>query len=134
MCECAVVQDPVLTPTWSLAQGWLGWLAPPSGSLSCTEHCVSTHTIVLYCTMANPHLVTMAAVSQLRKPPTETNSQLAALYGIKSHAIYGNEAGPGTQEISFVKQDLQYTRVLGEYLGTAAEQDFASSIGKHRQG
>jgi hypothetical protein len=49
---------------------------------------------------------------------------------MKSHAIYGNEAGPGTQEISFVKQDLQYTHILGEYLGTAAEQDFASSIGR----
>jgi hypothetical protein len=42
----------------------------------------------------------------------QTNVVLGSLYGIEEHEVYGREVGPGTQEISYIKQDLAYARVL----------------------
>ena len=41
-----------------------------------------------------------------------TNFALASLYGIEEHRVFGREVGPGTQEISYIKQDLAYAKVL----------------------
>ena len=55
---------------------------------------------------------------------------LATLYGIQSHGIFGNEAGPGTQEVSFVKQDLQYVSPLGTVTAAGAKQAPMLALGE----
>ena len=50
----------------------------------------------------------------------DTSTALAQLYGIKHQAVFGTEVGPGTSEISFVKQDLQYVPVLDTATPTAS--------------
>ena len=57
----------------------------------------------------------------------DTSTALAQLYGIKHQAVFGTEVGPGTSEISFVKQDLQYAPVLDTATPTAS---FESSDGE----
>jgi peptidoglycan hydrolase-like protein with peptidoglycan-binding domain len=42
----------------------------------------------------------------------QTNPVLAKLFGIKSHAVYGRGVGPGSSEISYIKQDLAFAEVL----------------------
>lgn len=42
----------------------------------------------------------------------QTNLVLAGLFGIEQYSVFGREAGPGTQEISYIKQDLAYAKVL----------------------
>jgi hypothetical protein len=42
----------------------------------------------------------------------QTSPALAALLGVTSHAVYGRGVGPGTEEISYIKQDLAFATVL----------------------
>ena len=61
----------------------------------------------------------------------QTNTALAALYGFGPHdpfAILGShQAGPGSGEISFVKQDLQYAKPLDTVTVAAAAASNADS-------
>ena len=52
----------------------------------------------------------------------QTNTELASLYGIEEPfgIIGSHQAGPGTGEISFVKQDLQYAETLDTVTVAAA--------------
>jgi hypothetical protein len=56
----------------------------------------------------------------------QTNRALADVYGIRSHAVVGTEAGVGTNEIVFIKQDLAYVDVLTTAAVTSQVSEYHS--------